>query len=217
MKPYYETELGKLYHGNCNDIIENIDEDVELCLTDFPYGVNYDYDVWDDTEENLTKLIDNVMPKILKKCNRTMLTCGHTNMWKYPIPRWVIAWINPAGANKNSWGFTCWQPVLCYGKDVYLANRKGARQDIIVHNETSDKRIKHSCSKPIQFWTKLLIRGSINPNDVILDPFMGSGTTAVACEKLGRKWVGIELSKDYCDETIRRVEIERTQNKFDFS
>ena len=63
---------------------------------------------------------------------------------------------------------------------------------------------------------RFFIENFTQENDIILDPFIGSGTTAVACEKLGRKWIGIELSKDYCDETIRRFEIERTQNKFDF-
>lgn len=44
-----------------------------------------------------------------------------------------------------------------------------------------------------------------NKDDIILDPFMGSGTTAVAAIELGRKWVGCEISKEYCDIIIRRV------------
>jgi len=40
---------------------------------------------------------------------------------------------------------------------------------------------------------------------VILDPFMGSGTTAVAAEQLGRNWIGIEVSKKYCDAANDRL------------
>ena len=42
-------------------------------------------------------------------------------------------------------------------------------------------------------------------NDIILDIFMGSGTTAVACKELGRKYIGFELSKEYCDIAEKRL------------
>lgn len=44
-----------------------------------------------------------------------------------------------------------------------------------------------------------------NEGDVVLDPFMGSGTTAVACTKTNRKYIGFELSKDYCDIATKRI------------
>lgn len=47
----------------------------------------------------------------------------------------------------------------------------------------------------------------------VLDPFIGSGTTAVACEQLGRKWVGIEISEKYCEIAAKRIERERQQLK----
>ena len=42
-------------------------------------------------------------------------------------------------------------------------------------------------------------------NDLIIDPFIGSGTTAVVCEKLNRKWIGIELDKKYCEIAKKRI------------
>lgn len=42
-------------------------------------------------------------------------------------------------------------------------------------------------------------------NDIILDPFMGSGTTAKVSQMLGRRWIGTELSKEYCDITVNRL------------
>ena len=51
-----------------------------------------------------------------------------------------------------------------------------------------------------------IIRASSNSNDLILDPFMGSGTTGVACAKMGRKFIGIELDEGYFDIACRRIE-----------
>jgi len=104
----------------------------------------------------------------------------------------------------NTWGFTCWQPILAYGKNPYLANRLGSRPDIIISNERSEKNI-HSCPKPLNVWCDILKKGSINENDIVLDPFMGSGTTAVACLKLKRNYIGFEISKEYCDLAEKRI------------
>lgn len=52
---------------------------------------------------------------------------------------------------------------------------------------------------------------------VLTDPFFGSGTTGVACERLGRKWIGIEISKEYCDIAVKRIEQERNQLKLEIN
>jgi len=55
-----------------------------------------------------------------------------------------------------------------------------------------------------------------NEDDIIFDPFMGSGTTAKMCEISQRKWIGCEISKEYCEITKSRLETERTQLKMSF-
>ena len=55
---------------------------------------------------------------------------------------------------------------------------------------------------------RIILTGS-NPGDIIMDPFMGSGTTAVVAKKLGRHYLGYEIVKEYCDmakERLSRVE-----------
>jgi len=56
-----------------------------------------------------------------------------------------------------------------------------------------------------------------NENDIVFDPFMGSGTTAKMAERSNRKWIGCEISKEYCEITKSRLETERTQLKLNYT
>ena len=63
----------------------------------------------------------------------------------------------------------------------------------------------------------LLVRGYTNENDLILDPFMGSGTTALACQNLNRNFIGMELFPDYVEIANKRLLAARnlfTDSKF---
>jgi len=196
----------EIFNADCLEKMKEIpDKSIDLVLTDPPYGLGFEYGSFNDTQNNLSILIKNTMPEFLRISKRTVLTCGHTNMWHYPQPTWIMAWINEAGANMNSWGFTCWQPILCYGKDPYLENRMGARQDIIYDKHISKKWIQHPCPKPDEFIKKLLLRCSVKETDTIFDPFMGSGTTGVACKELGRNFIGIEISPQYFEIAKNRI------------
>ena len=71
----------------------------------------------------------------------------------------------------------------------------------------------HPTQKPVLLMEKLLIIHS-KQKDLIIDPFIGGGSTAIACEKLNRKWVGIEMSEEYCAIAKRQIEKESEQMKF---
>ena len=62
----------------------------------------------------------------------------------------------------------------------------------------------HKTVKPVSLF-RYLIKLTTKPNHIILDPFIGSGTTAVACKKLGRKFIGVEINKQYIDIAIKRL------------
>lgn len=66
----------------------------------------------------------------------------------------------------------------------------------------------HPTQKPLDLFIYLL-ESSTNEGDTVLDPFLGSGTTAVACERMGRNCVGIEISPEYCEIARRRVQEEK--------
>jgi len=179
-------------------------EKADLCLTDPPYGIGEAYATVADSTENLDKLLPLVFPVIKKIATVTLLTPGNKNQWKYPRPDWILAWFVTAGTGCNPWGFTCWNAIYAYGKDPYLSAGLGSRPDAFVKTEASEKN-GHPTPKPIGVWNWLLERGSIKRGDVIFDPFLGSGTTMVACQNLDRKCRGIEISPAYCAVILQRM------------
>ena len=78
-------------------------------------------------------------------------------------------------------------------------------KNLIIRNILGGKeRTKHPTQKPLDI-IKRFIKVSSNEGDIVLDPFLGSGTTAVACKQLKRKCLGIEISKEYCDISKKRL------------
>ena len=62
----------------------------------------------------------------------------------------------------------------------------------------------HPTQKPVKLFRDI-IRDFSEEGDLILDPFMGSGTTAIACKQLNRNFIGFEISKEYCDIARKRL------------
>jgi len=80
---------------------------------------------------------------------------------------------------------------------------------------TSEKKFgRHPSQKPIEVLERL-VRGMTNKGDIIIDPFMGSGTLPVAAQLLGRYYIGIDNKKDFCNLAIKRLralESEKTRH-----
>ena len=70
----------------------------------------------------------------------------------------------------------------------------------------------HPCPKPQKAWTWLVDKVA-SPTSTVLDPFMGSGTTGVACANLGRKFIGIEIERKYFDIACERIEAAYAQGR----
>ena len=206
MSPLFEYSGARIYNADCRTILRDMpSKSFDLVLTDFPYGNKTEYDTYDDTQENLKQLVADTMPEILRVGKRALITCGVANIHLFPRPKWILAWFAPAGTGSGPWGFCTWQPILAYGKDPYLSAGLGRRADSRYKIEQSKKDLgnkelgeAHPCPKPLDFWTWLLLRGSVDKNDLILDPFMGAGTTLIASRNTGREATGIEISEKYC-------------------
>jgi site-specific DNA-methyltransferase (adenine-specific) len=71
----------------------------------------------------------------------------------------------------------------------------------------------HEAQKPVGLM-EYLIRLTTIENQIVLDPFMGSGTTAIACHNLNRRFIGFEINESYYDDAIRRLKAETQQLRF---
>jgi site-specific DNA-methyltransferase (adenine-specific) len=120
-------------------------------------------------------------------------------MFMYPDPSDIGCIYCPAGAGIGRWGFTCFHPVLFYGKrptsKLFLSS--------MISFDTSERN-GHPCPKPLLWITWALSLASVS-GDCICDPLMGSGTTLVAAKNLGRKAIGIEIEEKYCAIAVERL------------
>ena len=217
MKPYYDEAGITIYHGDCREVLPGLSADV--VLTDPPYGIGLTYGAcFEDTAENVAALVSAALPMMRAAAPTVAFTCGPTNIWKYPPATWVLAWFIPGGSGPTPWGFATWQPVLVYGPDPFLARRRGRRSDSFVRSNQGARvaieraEYGHPCPKPLPAWKRLLLRVSPDETDLILDPFMGSGTTLRAAKDLGRRALGIEIEERYCEIAVKRL----AQEVFDF-
>ncbi len=211
MDIYYELDRGfKIINTDSISYLRGYqivpDEYLFDCvITDPPYANMTEYDSYVDSRENLKTLIDLVMPYLLRLAPRVIITPGVGNMFLYPEPIWTLAWVNPAGVGSSSWGFTCWQPILAYDKDPFLQDNKGRRPDTFFQKRTERADDNpHPCPKPYNVM-RWIVERTTRINDHVLDPFMGSGATGVACAQTIRRFTGIDLSSEYCKYAAKSI------------
>ncbi|MFA5790618.1 MAG: site-specific DNA-methyltransferase [Caldisericia bacterium] len=141
--------------------------------------------------------------KRIVKNNNIVLTPGIANTHNYPQPWWQVCWHKPAAVSFNrSGGFNVWEPIFYYtGPKIRIV------QDYIKVNTLSWKKgpeKEHPCPKHSDVWG-WAIRHFSKENDIVLDPFLGSGTTVKCCVEQNRKFIGIEIVKEYCEISEKRA------------
>lgn len=200
-----------LYLGDCRDILPTLPK-VDAVVTDPPYGIGFEYEGYDDTLENLIGLIDGFMPASLAIADRVVVTPGVSNLQRYPVADWIGAWTWETTATYGKLGYSQWQPILYYGKDLAgFGNVNGMIKSDRIHFSGGSAKIDnleggaHTCPKPIGFMKRLILRFT-HEGEQIVDPFMGSGTTGVVAVQMGREFIGIEREPTYFDIACRRIE-----------
>lgn len=206
-----------LYQGDCRDVIPTL-EKVDAVVTDPPYGVNLGshrgandhrssvltkagYETYDDSPENFRSIVVPAVTDALKIATRGAVFMAGTTAWGLPTPDAVGGIYIPSAMGRNPWGFSSVQHCLFYGSAPDL--HKGAKATAIYSTETADKN-GHPCPKPLG-WMQWVIDLATRRGELVLDPFMGSGTTGVAAVKLGRRFVGIEIEPKYFAIACKRI------------
>jgi len=119
----------------------------------------------------------------------------------FPV-RQIIIWKRNGGINFNPGYFLpTYEVIYLIAKPKFkLASKANAQGDVWEIPQTRDN--PHPAPFPIELAEKCI---ASTHAQVVLDPFMGSGTTAAAAQNLGRDWIGIDISADYCRMTKERV------------
>ena len=210
-----------LYHGDCLEILPTLPK-VDAVVTDPPYGIEggkggdaKDYakgsyiGSFDDTPEYIQRVCVSAVRWSLENVASVAVTPGIRCLHLYPVARDMGCFWTPAACTHGPWGLTTFQPILYYGKDWRAG--KGAMPSGKQVTEPSEKN-GHPCPKPEKAWTWLVDKVA-KPHAIVLDPFMGSGTTGVACANLGRKFIGIEIERKYFDIACERIEAAYAQGR----
>ena len=208
--PDWQTADGnvKLYCGDCLELLKEMDEgSVDAVVTDPPYGVGFSgkYGMDSGGYENQSDEGAGPGPACVLLCVqrnlRSVIYSGVRRAFEYPQPDDIGGVYCPSGIGCNRWGFVCFHPVLFYGKDPHYSSPNS----FAWHGSSECK--EHPCAKPIH-WMQWAVRKASVECETILDPFMGSGTTGVACVRTGRKFIGMEIERKYFDIAVKRIEAE---------
>lgn len=118
-------------------------------------------------------------------------------------------WIKPDGTPQFNGqcpgvGYECFVAAWC-GAGISRWNGGGKHGTYTVNKASHDKASTHPTEKPVKLMDTLVFDFT-NTGDVVLDPFMGSGTTGVSCVKAGRRFIGIEMDEKHFDVACKRIE-----------
>ena len=201
-----------LYCADCREVLPTL-AGVDAVVTDPPYGISHSSTYcssWKGTQianDHDTSARDFVVGWL---AGRSGAFCG---TWKASAPVGAVAAVvwdkGPASGMGNlslPWK-PSWECVFVVGKRWRGARGEGVLRGSVVVTWESAGRV-HPHEKPVWLMEHFVERAI---GQTILDPFMGSGTTGVACARLGRPFVGAEISEKYFDIACKRIEAAQRQ------
>ena len=212
-----ETVLGDLYEIGehrllCGDSTDSNQvaklmngQKADMVFTDPPYGIGYEYNSHKDTKgEEYLKFCEEWFNVLQLNCELIIITTGwsYKKFWWNKEPSDELVWFDKTKqSGGRSYHLRKTEPIFIFGKI-----KEKYTWDIleIQSNRGDGMRELHTCPKPIALISDIIKPQTIN-NSIILDVFLGSGTTMLASHQLKRKCYGMELDPKYCDVIIKRM------------
>ena len=200
IEPYYDRGGITIYHGDCAEVMNQLGE-FDLLLTDPPYGIErfkkafgtsrfYGHGCdksgieWDNKPSQ--ELFDAML-----SMSKNAIVWGANN-FKLPVSEYFLVWDKMQTVTNFASAELAYTNIKCPAR-VY-------RFSIHQHNKTHKM---HPTQKPVSLMRWCLgIAGDVS---TVFDPFMGSGTTLLACKLEGISCVGIEREEAYCEAAVKRL------------
>jgi len=220
-------ELNKIYNMDCIEGIKQLpDKSIDLVVTDPPYLIKsmngggfiknrpYKKDLDNDLIEGFSESILDELCRVMKKIN-IYIWCSKEQI------AWLLSYFQNKGANIDllTWHKTnptpaCNNKYLPDTEYIVFAREKGVKiygtyqtkkKYYITPINSKDKKLyNHPTVKPLEIIQNFIINSSLE-GEIVLDPFMGSGTTAVACINTNRNYIGFEIDPDYYEAAQERI------------
>ena len=231
----FQQENVQLVHGDCNAVMKALVKQgikVDAIITDPPYNISkannfstmktakrqgVDFGEWDKGFDLISWL--DIADKLLKDGGNIVVFNSFLNIGNiakalesrgYAIKD-LIRWIkpNPMPRNMSSRFVSDYEiAIWCVkGKKKWTFNNTSGsylRPEIRCPSPNGKERLGHPTQKPVCLM-ETLVKILTNPEDVVLDPFMGSGSTGVACIRQNRHFIGIELDEKYYNMSYKRI------------
>lgn len=212
--PYWTSKDGRfvVYCGDCRDVLPSADVLVDCVVTDPPYPKEFIpiySECWKacdsvlkDQGQCFAMVGQYDLPQVIRSfpLNWEYIWCGCFEQRQMAVSIW------PRGIS------SAWKPLLIYGKN--FKKFKPWKYDVIANTGGYlNGKDFHKWGQGVEQFQILISR--FDCGETILDPFAGSGTTGVACVRLGRKFIGIEISKEYCDIAVERIKRELSQPRLE--
>jgi DNA modification methylase len=192
----------QLYHGDCLEFMRTLPAgSVDAVVTDPPYGVDFKYASYDDTQNGYEEWILVCLAEMRRVAQTVIITPGITHLFAYPRPKWTCCYFKPGSTRHNGvGGFNEWEPILVYADKVRINTDAKRFPDCVNHVKGV---MDHPCPKPLNVFRWLV---DMADGTTVFDPFMGSGTTGVACVQTGRSFIGCEIDAGYFEIARKRIE-----------
>ncbi|KKM19644.1 hypothetical protein LCGC14_1653510 [marine sediment metagenome] len=177
--------------GDSFKLLETMDDkSVDLIITDPPY--NFDF------AKRFT--LQNHFERICKGC--ILVFSPPENPWIFPADQYLF-WVKPISTKNTSKKYSRFvEMVFVYGNGYWNPNRHWSQYTNIFNDLVEEK--DHPYKKPSSLIERLILNHS-KPGHIILDPFVGSGTTCVIAKALKRSYIGIEINEEFYNLSMKRL------------
>jgi len=192
--------------GDAREIMSGLPDGlVDLVITDPPYPRKYFH---------CYEYLADCCPRLMKDGASLLTIAGH-----YAVPeildyfrgklkyRWIMCLNQFDGFHaRMAMGIEImWKPMLWFVKRAYPSGRGFLRDGVVIDGNSGQQKKLHKWEQDISF-CQYFIRKLCPEGGLVLDPFVGSGTVAVACKRLGRNYIGIDVSEECCETSRKRLE-----------